>query len=976
MTPDPNGATSIPFIVPHDEQVMRADVSTDLAPVRPLPPHLADGLESMTASIVDAQTQSDAAIESVVAPIESALRAQKVAIDGAIALTIGQIDNGLRAAAGPVYRAMDKLTDDTFRSLVFAQESLRAEGVDMPRTIDETRADLEDVTGERVFARLVGDPGVLTPVPAPPIMPANPHEALCDTFAPAGSTFAPQPDATHRKATGRDPTTGETFDLYVPRTAEGGIYALDCYNASAPRRETNVHDSTPSLPHPVPREPTPTAHDCGCPPPTVTVTCPPVVYVPAPATPYSPACPPCAEATDGGTPTPRDLPPTPSPAPTPRAPGAEGKWTTDNLLWSQSDVCERAGRFVDELDREKPAPKFREDAGHDGVHSRLREIWDWGTSNVEWVFSGFDESTRSVTLGEANKQTALSTYAISQAWSLVTETAGPGVPHKGTALTIGALLAAVDRAETVSGFPLGYLFQSDKYLYQWANPQFIPTQSELNAAYLGDSIDKDRWSCLTRAHGNLPSMHEWGLDNGQTRPNVSENVALLQREHITRERFDVRLRQLGVTNPTHKDEYIKLAQYVPTVADIVPMMVRDVFDLDAVKDGDLDKDFELKFYGTGGKENPGPAAKWAKANGVEPDIFKLFWRMHWQLPSPTQLYEILHRLRAGRPEIEAWKEARLLVGPDPDAQDAFLKANPKPIVVTRDDVRRALELNDIAPAWIEALMSVSYNPMTRTDALNAFHANVMTADELFERLQDSGLDAPTAKRVVELQTTMRARRASNVSGVWTIRKIAQAYKKGSLTGVKADALLVPLMPDAQMRQDILRGTDDERESDWRASRIKRVRRAQLTGNEDAEWARLQLKAFGLVDSVIEQMVLTWDEEKKGRYKEITAKQISEGLIARIITADQALMRLSNLGYSNHDAQFLVRCALEKAGDKIESQYRQTRADIKAAFADARAAKRALDKELTDRDKELEAMMRTLEKERDRIKNERETRAQV
>jgi hypothetical protein len=544
------------------------------------------------------------------------------------------------------------------------------------------------------------------------------------------------------------------------------------------------------------------------------------------------------------------------------------------------------------------------------------------------------------------------------------------VPDKEAASRMAIKIGMARWAERQTGVPMDYIAQTEQYLLQYTAPQYIPDQSGLDLAYLRDEISGDQWACLTRANGNVVGCAEWVLNAKQTRPDVHQVVQLYLRGDIkTREGLHERLRELGVLDKLYEDNLIKLAEWVPGPPDIVTFMVRDVEDPRAVREGDLDKDFEEKFYGPGGAANPGPLAKWARAHGLTEEVFRRYWRAHWRLPSPTQLYEMLHRLRPDRPERKAWERA--FNNATVEEQAELLKVEPP--IVTEEMCRRALELNDIAPAWIDRLMAVSYNPMTRTDALNAFHANVMTAEELRERLRDTGLDLPTATRTVELQEAIRARRNANISGVWTVREIAREYGDGVLTSMAADQLLAPLIPDPGQRQRLLAGVDQRSEARARRERLRTYQRTFFVGIDQPADALAKLQGMGIAPQRAQDMVDEWDWRRRGRLREVSARMVSDGLANGIITPDQAYTRLANLGYIAVDAEFIVAAALKRQFKAAERDVKAARAEYKALVRDERAARRANDQMLSERAQELERMIREAERERDRIMREVEAR---
>lgn len=956
-----------------------SDFSGEIGAPRSLPPHVQAEIDSIAASLESAKQGHDDAWAARVEPMGRVLQGANQEHLLAVQELAGSVDSAIRERAAPHFSAVNKASDTMFRDLILAQEELRAAGVPMPNDIQAVRADLSDLTGGAIVSRLMGAPfettsganvsaldpaetmppsDVLLPPPDPPPPAPPPEEPTQDKCCPAP---CPPPDKgwiESQLCPGAKPYYGSYPSEML---ADGSVfqdpfnlrfyYAGDCDVSGAvpydPNAEINVITSIllqpPGVITPLP-------------------VVPPAPPVPPPPKPPDPPREPCPiEITVSPPPV---NPPTPEPAPS-----VNDSWPT--LLWDKADACERAT----ELQRDARLRGIADYPKAQSGGSIASALFRFSTASlktfIDGVWSGFDDATKDASYKAHAALTGDFFGGYTTLIQSMSFLSAEAVPDKDAAWDIGLQLAIVANAQTSTSFPIQYLAQSLQYVYQFANPQFIPDQGALDQMYLAQQISYQQWVCLTRANGNLPRLAEAHMLTKRNRPDASQVVDLWRRGHIKDEKArDDELAKVGYVDKKEMEALVELSRWIPNPPDTVRFMVRDVFDPRAVQVGDLDKDFETKFYGPGGKANPGPAAAYFKAFGLDEETAKLFWRAHWELPSPTQLYEMLHRLRPDRPEYNQWKAA-YNTAPN---QAEFLALNPEPPVVTFDDVRECLELDDKAPAWIDRLMAISYNPMTRTDAIGAFMANVMSAEELHHRLRDTGLDEPTAKRTVELQSALRARRVANVTGVWTVRKICNAYREGAINGVQADGLLLPLIPDPQQRASVISGTDTERQANVNRARLKALRRRFIQGYHTNAVAFAQLVAMGMAPPVAQQLVDLWDQEHRYPRREATAKMISEWVTQRILSADAAFTRLGNLGYSNEDATLIVHSALVKTVEKVGAEYRRAKQEIKTIISDQRAAQRAAERELTEREKELEKVIKKLEEERERIQKELESRA--
>jgi len=498
-------------------------------------------------------------------------------------------------------------------------------------------------------------------------------------------------------------------------------------------------------------------------------------------------------------------------------------------------------------------------------------------------------------------QTAESAIAL-LAQDTVLATLGPNaVPNKVAATFFGAKLAAAKWVEGKTNFPLEYLMTSDRYLFQFANPQELPNQVRVDDAYLAGQIQLPLWECWTKANGNLPDPAKRVMEGNQTKPELGDLITLFRRGHMTYPDLVKRARDRGVIEPAYLPEYLAVTVSLPTMSDLVSFMVRDAADDGVAKLYGYDTDFTEKY-------TPQIQA-WAKSLGLDETYFRYAWRAHWQIPSYTQLSEMFHRLRPNREELKEWDEQASIIGEVAHE----LIAGPRPRVVTREDVREALEINDYAPAWVPALIDIAYTPITRTDAVRAYMIGEFDDAELESAFLDVGYSPRDAKRLLKYHAQDRARRRSNVTGTWSIRKITKYYKAGYISREKASELMGPLTADKAEVDSTLNAADDELTADTRAAAVRGVKRGIMSGEHSAAEAVGLLTRFGVGPTVADRMLTGWVIERDTRYKRLSAAQATAMLKDGLIGAEEFRKRIRNLGYGIRDADLITARALKLEG---------------------------------------------------------------
>lgn len=627
--------------------------------------------------------------------------------------------------------------------------------------------------------------------------------------------------------------------------------------------------------------------------------------------------------------------------------------------WNKSNAC----GFAAELVRNPITPKPEERAKQQkdpldtyiDNHLKWPSLLAWTnplmavTHEVDQLRRAFTESTNVVS-------DTIQGYAD----RLIADTAlahvSPSSVHNiNAALYYGARLAAARFAEDKTKMPLGYLYLSDEYMFQYSNPQELPNQIRVDDAFLNATINEETWVCWTRANGSLPEPARTVMLANQNRPGVSELIQVWRRGFLSdKELFD-RARERGVLDPKYVREWVEITKALPTQGDLIRFMVRDAADESVATKYQYDKDFTDKYTKS--------LQRFGRALGLDDEYFKLMWRSHWEIPSYTQLREMFHRLRPDRPEVKRWDKLKELHGEG----DALQQLGLRPPVVTLADIQEALEVNDLAPRWVTPQISVSYTPINRTDAVRAYMIGAFDSERLYNAFRDIGYSEADSNTLVSFHSKDKARRRTNVTGGWSPRKIVKNYKLGYVSKEKAFALLQPLSGNPAEALSILDQADDELAADTRAAAIKGVRRAFNAGEYDADEAVRAMMKFGTDQPVAERNVAIWQIDRDTRYKVISAAQVATMLKKSLISGEEASRRLANLGYRPRDRQLIIAKALgiEGSGDGLDDA--ELDQEVGQAINNKKVAGRSSDRKLGNR---LKSLWREVERIYDEVNKRR------
>lgn len=476
------------------------------------------------------------------------------------------------------------------------------------------------------------------------------------------------------------------------------------------------------------------------------------------------------------------------------------------------------------------------------------------------------------------------------------------------AIQIGGVLASANRMQLITGMPLDYLTEPLTQLFHYANPLFIPGQSDFDNLWLSNCINEDQWTCYTRAQGNIVSLHSLVRDSKAVRPGVNEVIELYNRGLIKSEsELHARMRENGVIDRSFQDEYWKLSQQTLQISDMIPMMTRDAFDKNVVDKYGLDDEFTDKY--------PGTAKQYGRAIGVSDEIMRLHWRIHWRVPSDTALYTMIHQLNPNRPEVAEWEAANALMLP---AQQE-LNAITRPETFTVDDLTYALKVNDNLPKFVNKLVAIQYRPITNTDASRMYELGVMDANGMKWAFVKNGYREADSDQLVKFYETQRTKRLSNDTGVFTGRRIISAYKDGWLTENEATSLLAEKIADPATVDSTLVRALQERDIDHNRAMVKAYKRKFMLFQVDRDYILREFDSLGMDDDAALSQADKWQAERDGKAKEPRVAQLCKWFTMGIIDVETYYARLQSMGYSEDDTYNIIKvCSTDEQLKRVKA----------------------------------------------------------
>lgn len=190
-------------------------------------------------------------------------------------------------------------------------------------------------------------------------------------------------------------------------------------------------------------------------------------------------------------------------------------------------------------------------------------------------------------------------------------------------------------------------------------------------------------------------------------------------------------------SPDTINDLIAATENFPGPTDIVRMAVREAFTPSVIERFGLMSDFPSRF-----------ASEMAKL-GYADEYTNAYWVAHWNLPSPTQAYEMYHRLRPG--------------------------TTTSPF--TGDDLDVLLRTLDYPPYWRERLRQISYSLPRLVDIRSLYSAGVWEPDDV----RGAYLDRGYAPDIADALTALTTRETQAVELDISRDTFVTAYYRGAIS---------------------------------------------------------------------------------------------------------------------------------------------------------------------------------------------------
>lgn len=446
-------------------------------------------------------------------------------------------------------------------------------------------------------------------------------------------------------------------------------------------------------------------------------------------------------------------------------------------------------------------------------------------------------------------------------------------------------------------------------------------------------------------------------------PTYGESIEALNREVIDAATFDRWIGLEGYTDGKVKETLTTLAQTIPSEAELSEMAIKEVWNKEVVEKFGYDDEFDsipqyriwMQRTGQGGDANitrervhkylidHGVSQSDADKQVAEIDTSlkswaQAHWRAHWSPISPTQAYQMLHRLRP----FDSTKPGPRFDASTLPRDDAGHVVPVHPF--TMSDVQTVLKVNDYVPRQRPQLAAISYAVLRLVDIRRVVELSLR--DTAFQRrtigttrtvgtpqspsvpivaptpeddtayltawareqFLDRGQtpDAATSLAALALEGGRRTIHGPERARRRRIEdRREKVIERQYLSYAISQEDYITLTQDHGKNQGnttrLIYVIDREREQRDYEIRIKSIRVDYVEGGIDSAKAEDMLTQAGMIQSGIEPTIALWRTLQTTRRMMETTQIVLRWYNELLITHDDALARLERIGWSSPGA---------------------------------------------------------------------------
>jgi len=386
------------------------------------------------------------------------------------------------------------------------------------------------------------------------------------------------------------------------------------------------------------------------------------------------------------------------------------------------------------------------------------------------------------------------------------------------------------------------------------------------------------------------------------RPRVSEidMFRAMLRGNISTETVHTELHKRG-WDAADRDVIEGLMQLIPGPQDLVTMAVREAFSPEAIRELGL------------GAEFPGEFAEWMEKQGFGQEWALRYWYAHWDLPSLSAGYQMLHR-----------------------------------DVIDTADLKSLLKAQDVSPVWRDRLIEISYSPLTRVDVRRMYGLGVLDRAGVKKAYRELGYNDVNAERLAEftvLYETDDSREA-------TKSDILSGFREGMISRAEAVDWLTQINYSSEYAGYFVDKESAAMARKLQDSQTSSIKTLYINHDITEGEARTKLTSIGLASGEIDAKISDWRITREAKTKRPSKGTLDSLLKQDVITDSEYRQQAAFLGYQDQYLDWYLELVLADKAEtarKAEEAARSEQESIRTrkVKSDYQIAKAGLDVSLAE-----------------------------
>lgn len=421
------------------------------------------------------------------------------------------------------------------------------------------------------------------------------------------------------------------------------------------------------------------------------------------------------------------------------------------------------------------------------------------------------------------------------------------------------LLALVGGAMVLSNFAQGVMHVYPPLWNAWQKWAFS-THPNVNPQ-IAELVDM-QWRGVIEKPEYFKKCSQFGFDQdtatdlltiSETLLTMHDYIALWRRGVISEADCDSSLHKMHLDSGEIESAKA-VTLFFPSPPDLIRFAVREVYTPSILEKFGAMQDLPPQFLTEASK------------TGLTEEHAKNYWAAHWELPSAQMGFQMLHRR-----------------------------------IIDTDSLKMLLRALDVMPFWRDALVKLSYNPLTRVDVRRMYRLGVLNEEQVTDAYLDRGYNPANAKLMTEFTVAFEA---DEMTGI-TRGSVLSSFGKGIITEEQLKKYLEGFGYNPNVVDFWLSIAKHDKEMDIIDSVTEEIKQRYTMGLVTLEQARTELEQFDLPASFVAEIITRLQVKQSQKIKLPSRADLESWLKLSLINDVEYTGRMTQLGYTAPDIEMYL-----------------------------------------------------------------------